>query len=326
MNMILDLFRRAVAKFLPVLDVVLMPFTYIAALWFLALRRGGIDRANVSRKIFLKVGVFPIRDHYYEPVFNSAHIRLRTGERNLPGFKLNIEEQLGLLSLFDYRSELTALPFDKKAEGQYYYNNPSFFAGDAEFLYSMIRLKKPNRIIEIGSGFSTLMMLEAIKKNKAEDRNYDCKVTCVEPYEMPWLEKTGVEVIRKRVQELESSLFQTLQSGDFLFIDSSHVIRPDGDVLFEYLEILPVLRDGVIVHIHDIYTPFDYPREYFEKHIIFINEQYLVEAFLSLNDKFKIVAALNYLKHRHFERLVKCCPALEQQPHQEPRSLWIVKQ
>lgn len=326
MNLILNLFRRAVAKFLPVLDVILMPFTYIAALWFLALRRGGIDRANVSRKIFLKVGVFPIRDHYYEPVFNAAHIRLRNGERNLPGLKLNVEGQLGLLSLFNYRSELITLPFDKKEDGQYYYNNPSFFAGDAEFLYSMIRLKKPTKIIEIGSGFSTLMMLEAIKKNKEEDGNYNCKMTCVEPYEMPWLEKTGVEVIRKRVQELNPTLFQQLQNGDFLFIDSSHVIRPDGDVLFEYLEILPTLHDGVIVHIHDIYTPFDYPREYFEKHIIFINEQYLVEAFLSLNDKFKIVAALSYLKHKHFEQLVRHCPALEQQPQQEPRSLWIVKQ
>lgn len=313
------------AKLLPILDVLLAPVTYLSAIWFLVIRAGGIDRARISKRIFLNVGVFPIRDHYYEPLFNASQIRFTNGQRNLPGFSLNTYEQLSLLSKFTYYKELALLPLNKPEHLQYYYNNPSFFAGDAEYLYCMIRHFKPRNIIEIGSGFSTLMMLEAVKKNQSEDTSYSCEIKCVEPYEMDWLESTGVKVIRKQVQHLDVSFFNSLGTSDILFIDSSHIIRPDGDVLFEYLEVLPVINSGVIVHIHDIYTPYDYPRENYEKHIVFINEQYLVEAFLSHNSQFKIIGAVNYLKQEYFSELSSRFPILESQPNKEPRSLWLKK-
>ena len=114
--------------------------------------------------------------------------------------------------------------------------------------------------------------------NKQDDPSYTCKHVCIEPYEMPWLEKTGVTVIRKKIEDVEISFFSELADCDILFLDSSHIIRPQGDVLFEYLQLLPSLNKGVIVHIHDIFSPRNYSNEWLMGDIRFWNEQYLLEA------------------------------------------------
>ena len=99
---------------------------------------------------------------------------------------------------------------------------------------------------------------------------------------MGWLnDVSGIEVLRQRVEQMDKQLFLELEENDILFIDSSHMIRPQGDVLCEYLEILPTLRPGVLVHIHDIFTPRDYPDEWLIDEVKLWNEQYLLEAFLS---------------------------------------------
>ena len=116
-----------------------------------------------------------------------------------------------------------------------------------------------------------------------------------------------------------------MQSNDILFIDSSHVIRPQGDVLFQYLEILPILNSGVLVHIHDIFTPKDYLDEWvFDYHRLW-NEQYLLEAFLTFNQHYRIIGALNYLRHHHFEALASKCPVFARQDNREPGSFWLMK-
>ena len=111
----------------------------------------------------------------------------------------------------------------------------------------MVRHFKPQCIIEIGSGSSTLMVRNAIARNKSDNPQYRCRHMCIEPYEQPWLEKTEVELIRDKVENVDKSFFQQLGPNDILFIDSSHIIRPQGDVLFEYLELLPTLASGVLV-------------------------------------------------------------------------------
>ncbi len=109
-----------------------------------------------------------------------------------------------------------------------------------------------------------------------------------------------------------------------LFIDSSHMIRPQGDVVCEYLEILPTLKRGVFVHVHDIFTPRDYPAIWVKDQVRFWNEQYLVEAFLTGNRDFKIVGALNFLKHHHSDEIKRRFPALAAEfDASEPGSLWI---
>lgn len=112
-----------------------------------------------------------------------------------------------------------------------------------------------------------------------------------------------------------------LDAGDILFIDSSHMIRPQGDVLFELLELLPTLRPGVMVHFHDIFTPKDYPEEWVMGIHRFWNEQYLLEAFLTNNSDWKIVLAANYLKHKHFTELQTACPNLTEE--HEPGSMYL---
>jgi hypothetical protein len=147
---------------------------------------------------------------------------------------------------------------------------------------------------------------------------------CIEPYENAWLAATGVELVRERVESVDRTLFQALGPDDILFIDSSHVVRPQGDVLVEFLEILPALRSGVLVHVHDIFTPRDYPDAWVRENMWLWTEQYLVEAFLSHNDRFEIVGALNYLARHHAAALGAACPQFAREAAtRDPGSLWL---
>ncbi len=180
---------------------------------------------------------------------------------------------------------------------------------------------RPSRIIEIGSGQSTLVAARAVARNRSEVPDYSCKHICIEPYENRWLEKTSVTVIRQPVEQIERSFFSQLEDRDLLFIDSSHMIKPQGDVLAEYLEILPSLASGVIVHIHDIFSPRDYPANWVLDEVRFWNEQYLVEAFLTGNREWKIIGSLNFLYHNHHEALKAKCPFLTRK--NEPGSFYL---
>jgi len=277
----------------------------------------------------MKVGILPIKDHYYQPLVNpSKHLRKSLEEaRFLPGIDWNTDEQLKLLEMFHYADELQSIPFEKKENNvsRYYYNNPSLCPADAEFLYNMIRHFKPKKLIEIGCGYSTRMALEAEMKNLEMDNTYACKHICIEPYEMPWLEQLPVDVVRKKVEEVDLSIFSQLEPNDILFIDSSHMIRPQGDVLFEFLQILPVLKPGVLVHVHDVFSPRDYLKEWIIDIHCMWNEQYLLEAFLSCNNQFRILGAVNFLKHEYPEVLEKKCPNTGKIPDDQPGSFWMIK-
>lgn len=317
--------KQSVKLVLKIILAIGFPFTFLAALWLKCLRVIGMNA--LDEKIFMKVGMLPVVDHYYQPLINpKKHLTrsLRT-DRDLPGINLNTDAQLELLNRFNYVEELEQFPLEKGAELSYYYNNGFYEAGDAEYLYNMLRHFKPRKIVEIGSGYSTLMAQNAFKKNKSEDETYSYKHICIEPYEQPWLEKTGVEVIRKPVETIEKSFFEALDANDILFIDSTHVIRPQGDVLFEYLEILPILKPGVIVHIHDIFLPKDYLDQWvYDEHRLW-NEQYLLEAFLTFNNKFRILGAVNYLSHNYHQQFAAKHPVYSRQPGREPGAFWMVK-
>ena len=138
-------------------------------------------------------------------------------------------------------------------------NRASFHHTPQIHHHHVIRHFRPARIVEIGSGHSTRMARLAIGTIQCENPDYRCEHMCIEPYEMPWLEQLGVTVVRKKVEDVDDSVFTALRPNDILFIDSSHIIRPEGDVLREFLEILPSLAPGVIVHVHDIFTPRERP-------------------------------------------------------------------
>lgn len=309
-----------------VVDTLFLPLTCLSALWLRCVRRAGLKRMRLSAKILKIIGVLPIRDHYYEPLFNPGHLRYSLRQdRDLPWIDLNDREQLHILSRFHFTEELAKIPSKKTDQLEFYYDNLSIGPGDSEYYYNMIRLFKPKKIIEVGCGYSTLMAVKAIRQNQIENKNYVCEYICIEPYENKWLEKLDLKVIREKVEDIDKKFLTDLETNDILFIDSSHVIRPQGDVLFEYLEVLPILKTGVLVHAHDIFTPKDYPDEWVLEDVKLWNEQYLLEAFLAFNKEYKVIGALNYLKHHYRKEIEEKCPLLKSAPQREPSSFWMVK-
>ena len=305
-----------------IFDLLSAPFIFVCLPVLKIIRRYGVDNFPVNLRSFLSIGVFPVRDHYYEPQliyskdFDAKKIRKLA-------IDFHLDRQLAGLQQLKYTEELDQLVKEGVGTGDsFYINNPSFGPGDSELYYLLVRNNKPKRIIEIGSGYSTLICLEAIQKNKLE--GHDTQLTCIEPYEMEWLEKKkDIRLIRQSVEKVDLAVFGTLEENDILFIDSSHIIRPENDVLFEYLELLPALNKGVIIHIHDIFSPRHYRTEWLQKEFRFWNEQYLLEAFLYYNDAYEIMYSLNYLKNDAFAETRKVLTHLTEDA--EPASFWLRK-
>jgi hypothetical protein len=277
-----------------------------------------------SHHVLDRFDIAILRHHYHSPVIFPKDIHHPLdAPRRLPGINFNTDGQLALVRQFNYCEELLSIPMEKEEIGSAAYHNDAFEPGDAETLYNMVRHFKPRRFIEIGCGQSTLFALLAENRNRLENPKHTCRHICVEPYETPWLEKTGVEVIRERIEKLDVSIIEELEENDILFIDSSHVLRTQGDVVHEYLLLLALLRPGVLIHVHDIFTPRDYPQAWILEDRRLWNEQYILEAFLSFNDSFEILAMMNYLAHEHLGALEKACPILVREPWRQPGSFWF---
>lgn len=274
-----------------------------------------------------QLGVHAIPNHFYNPVPDTRELtdHFFSRQSELIGINMNDELQLATLSKFasKFREEYEAFPLiNKGREHAYYIKNRTFEEVDGEILYCMIREFKPRKIIEIGSGFSTYLTAEAVLKNFSEGSV--CDFTAIEPYPNKVLQQgfPGLtRLMKKCVQEVSLDEFATLNENDILFIDSSHVLKAGSDVQYEFLEILPRLNKGVIVHMHDIFMPAEYPKEWMLKHLRFWNEQYLLQAFLTFNDRFEIVWAGNYMQIKHHEQVKEAFPRCSD--NTRPGSFWI---
>ena len=230
--------------------------------------------------------------HYYEPLPDFRAItadRIRR-KRSFPAIDFRLEAQRALLNeLSTYRDELTTLDFD--------FNNGFFSGFDAAVYYSIIRHLRPRRIIEIGGGYSTRIAGKALAANKKGT------ITCIEPYPEERLTRANlnVELITKRVEEIDVDFFSCLEANDILFIDSSHTVKFGSDVCYEFLEIMPRLACGVWVHVHDIFFPHDYPAEWLMNRRMALNEQYLLEAFLAFSKTFSVELANYWLCLEHLD-------------------------
>jgi glycosyltransferase involved in cell wall biosynthesis len=302
----------ALALFVPAL-----PF-----LKFAAPRRATLP---VVRGLLDRAGVTVVANHYHEPTYSAEHIfRDPDAPRVLAGIDWNLDAQTQLLAQFDFGAALHSLEGRRSRGRTFSYSNGYCGPGDAEALYCMIRHFKPRTIVEVGCGQSTVVAHFAIADAKAEDSRYSCRQICYEPFENPWLEDLGVEIKRELIEKSDLSLFRSLSAGDIVFIDSSHALRPMGDVEFEFLHILPNLPKGVIVQVHDIFSPRDYPAQWLNVERRFWNEQYLLEAFLSFNREFEIICSLNHLMHLGTPQFKHAFPILaERGPDPFVGSFWF---
>lgn len=270
--------------------------------------------------------------HFYEPIPDTREFRddIFTWESELPGIDMNPEGQIALLERLEaqYKEEYDRFPYaPTDRPDEFYFNNTLFESVDAEMLYCMVREFKPRRVIEIGSGFSTRVTAAAIRRNRELDPAYDCELTCVEPNPRPEIQ-SGLggmcRLVKSRAQDLSTDFFAVLDENDILFIDSSHVIALGNDVWFEYLEVMPRLRKGVIVHVHDILLPRQYV-EHWHRMKMFWNEQYLLQAFLAFNASFEVMWAGNYMHVRHPDMLKRAFASYKPGRLSGHKSFWMRK-
>lgn len=284
---------------------------------------------KLAFKIFYFFGYWFLKKHYYLPIPEKEDL-VFLKESQLIGVDTNDNTSLEIIrTIFDkYKNEFNAFPVkDQKEKGQYYLNNGCYMAIDGNAYYSFIRHLKPSKVVEIGSGFSTILASHAIKKNieQSGDRS---ELICIEPYPRDsLLENDNITLIKEKVQTVGLDIFESLVSNDILFVDSTHVLKSGGDVWYEYCEILPRLNSGVYVHIHDISLPKAYPEVYYENHY-FWNEQYLLQAFLTNNSKFEIVWAGNYMISKYPDIVTNAFKPeydfmREEFPFSEPSSFWM---
>ena len=294
---------------------------------------GDVARYLMKRTfpLWQAVGLHVLPSHFYEPVPDTRTLREALWQRHseLPGIDMNEQGQFDLLDRFvgQFRYEYEGLPRDKThVPYQYYSRNHRFSSVDGEILYCMIRHFKPRIIFEVGSGYSTYLAAQASLRNKQVE-GAACELVACEPYPNAVI-RAGfpglTRLLPKAIQDVPYSELERLDENDILFIDSSHVLKIGSDVQYEYLEVLPRLRKGVIVHIHDIFLPAEYPRTWVKHYFRFWNEQYLLQAFLAFNQSFEVLWAGSYMHLKSPDRLTRAFSSYDRRLHW-PGSFWIRK-
>jgi Methyltransferase domain len=267
--------------------------------------------------------------HYYSPVPDTRELAREPARsrvwppapKPMVGIDWREVDQLSLLREDLAPQEHLALPARSTGRRVEYHSGNEFFGlADAWTLQAMLQHVRPTRIIEVGGGWSSLVTAHVNR----ERFDGELRFTCVEPYPAAFLTEQVdglTELICAPVQELPVELFMTLQSGDVLFIDTSHVAKTGGDVQFLYHEVVPRLDPGVIVHIHDIFLPWDYPEDWVLGGRGW-NEQYLVRSFLTFNDSFEVMLGVGWLCLSHPAELAAAIPGFD--PTRDGgASLWI---
>ncbi len=275
--------------------------------------------------------------HFYSPIPAEDEIRRHeqkvfdVSSREVPGIDLN---EPGQLALFDRLSLLYRdQPFTaaRTAGNRYFFDNPAFSYFDAIVFHCMIRYARPTRVIEIGSGYSSCVLLDT--NEQFFDRSIAC--TFIEPYPdlltslVTDADRRRMALIPKNLQDVDPALFAGLSAGDILFVDSSHVSKTHSDVNYVFFEILPRLEPGVHVHFHDIFYPFEYPKEWVYQGRAW-NEAYILRAFLQHNDRFRIDLFNSFLDHFHRDTVARQMPlclrhAAQSMIPTSAQSIWLQK-
>jgi hypothetical protein len=285
-----------------------------------------------------RAGVHVVPVHFYSQQ-PSVHELERTRAlwarpSAMPGIDADPETQADALRRI-------CLPFQREYTAQptfAYATEHGFGRGygliEAEALHGVIRWAHPARMIEVGSGVSTYCAHVAAERNRRE--GFPCAITCIEPYPRPPLRTLPVTLIDRPVQTVSLDTFATLEANDILFIDSSHAVRVGSDVNYLVLEVIPRLAPGVLIHIHDIFLPYDYSPAELQAVWFHWSETSLVRALMTDNPRLAIVACLSQLHHERPAILGEIFPDYRPRPTRDglftsttdedlhfPSSLWL---
>lgn len=244
----------------------------------------------------------------------------------LPGIDFNESTQISMLDVFARFMPECDFPRTSSIPYEFCVPNDSFGFVSAAVLHSMIREYKPRSIIEVGSGNSTLVSARAVDMNHAE--GHSATLTAVEPYPKDVILRgfPGLtRLVKSRAQDVAIDLFLGLNENDVLFIDGSHYVKTLGDVVFLFLDVIPRLRRGVLIHVHDIFFPYDYPIPWLREAGTFYSEQYLLQALLCCNSKIEIVWAEKYMKTNYAERIDHVFRRTTYADNHESNSFWMRK-
>ena len=270
--------------------------------------------------------------HFYSPIVDTEALakeraRIWPADPQVAGIEFDDASHRHVLQdvlprqlpAYDYPETLP----DSDTLSSFYTRNSQFSWLDARALFALLREWRPRRIVEVGSGYSSLLMADVNRRFLGGD----CEISCIEPYPRPFLQ-AGVPGIARllvqRVQDVPLQEFSRLEAGDVLFIDSSHVAKTGSDVNHLYFEVLPRLAPGVRIHVHDIFLPHDYPQDWAVTDNRSWNEQYLLRALLMYSKAFRVVFGCSYAFHR-FPEDVRAALALPSGSAFGGGSFWIEK-
>ena len=260
--------------------------------------------------------------HYYSPIVNPSNLKESIDTpRGINGVYLDknrmIDWWITNVALASQISDTNNQSIDPR----YTISNDFYPIGDAAVLRAMILSRKPNTIIEIGSGYSTACIMDAI-----EYGHIDTKIHCIEPYParlkslLKDRDLESISLIESSVQDVDKRLFLQLRENDILLIDSTHVLKTQSDVHSELFEIIPSVAKGVIIHIHDVHYPFEYPAEWIYNQNYSWNEIYAIRAFLMYNYEFEIIFMNNFFAKACTEIVRKTWPMFLSNPG---AALWL---
>jgi hypothetical protein len=267
-------------------------------------------------------------DHYYSPIPVIEEVERRKaavfdrGRRDVPGVDLRDAAQLALLRQLEPFARELPFPLERSPECRYWLNNKFYPYADGVTYYALLRHARPRRVMEVGSGFSSAVCLDT------NDRYFEGQIECtfIDPDTcrldelLSEADRRRVTVLPRLVQDVPLDEFRRLEAGDVLFLDSSHVGKVGSDVNHLFFEVLPALKAGVYIHLHDVFYPFEYPEAWIYGGRAW-NEAYLLRAFLQFNDAFQLVLWPDYLNRFHSEALHRHLPHC----HQNSGSIWIQK-
>lgn len=287
--------------------------------------RHALTEYRLLRRVARRAGYQLVRAGYYSPIPDVDELPGAVWQEpdEMPGLEWDLDAQLDHIErhLIEFLPEFTP-PLNPEGTPQsYHYGNEFFNAVDADVLYAMIRWLRPARYLEMGSGYSTLVAAAAAERNRAH--GHPLHQVVFDPFPSPVIEpvRDTIDLHPLPAEEIPLAAFTALAPGDILFIDSTHTVRPGGDVVWLVLGVLPRLAAGVVVHLHDFFRPFEYPREWLERFGAYWQEHHLVQALLADSRAFEILSAHHALSRLRREAVQRTFAGLQED--MQPSSLWL---